>query len=121
MFAYKIIIVINETVHLCSEGGWRSERALLPGDSKRPPLRVVAIEDPWDTLVGVDSQLSKMGGREWRDTCKHTQPPVHDDCACPELLNPSHQRLVGELSPIVCLQERAVLKEDINKQKRDIS
>ena len=44
------------------------------------------------------------------------RPPVHDDCACPELLNPSH-RLVGELSPIVCLQERgrAVLEEDIHQ------
>ena len=45
------------------------------------------------------------------------RPPVHDDCACSELLNPSHQRLVGELSPVVCLQERwrAVLEEDIHQ------
>ena len=44
-------------------------------------------------------------------------PSVHDDCACPELLNPSHQQLVGELSPIVCLQERgrAVLEKDIHQ------
>ena len=44
------------------------------------------------------------------------RPPVHDDCACPEALNPSHQRLVGELSLIVCLLERGrpVLEEDIH-------
>ena len=32
------------------------------GDSTRPAQRVVAIEDLWDTLVGVHSQLSH-GGR----------------------------------------------------------
>ena len=33
------------------------------GDSKHPPQRVVAIEDLWDTLVGVHNQLSH-GGRQ---------------------------------------------------------
>ena len=33
------------------------------GDSTRPAQRVVAIEDLWDTLVGVHSQLSH-GGRQ---------------------------------------------------------
>ena len=33
------------------------------GGSTRPAQRVIAIEDLWDTLVGVDSQLSH-GGRQ---------------------------------------------------------
>ena len=37
------------------------------GDSKRPPLRVVAIEDLWGTLVDVHGQVGQ-GGRQRMDT-----------------------------------------------------
>ena len=38
------------------------------GDSKLPPLRVVAIEDLWSTLVDVHSQVGRGGRREWLHT-----------------------------------------------------
>ena len=37
------------------------------GDSKRPPLRVVAIEDLWGTLVDVHGQVGHVG-RQRMDT-----------------------------------------------------
>ena len=38
------------------------------GDSKRPSLRIVAVENLWDTLIAVHEQVCHGGGPEWRNT-----------------------------------------------------
>ena len=35
--------------------------------SKRPSLRVEAVEDLWGTLMGVHEQVCRGGGPEWRN------------------------------------------------------
>ena len=38
------------------------------GDSKRPSLRVEAVGDLWETLMGVQERYVMGGGPEWRNT-----------------------------------------------------
>ena len=49
------------------------------GDSKRPPLRVVAIEDLWGTLVDVHGQVGH-GGRQRMDTHLRGHGTLYPPC-----------------------------------------
>ena len=37
------------------------------GDSKRPSLRVVAVEALWETLMDAYEQMCRGGGPDWRN------------------------------------------------------
>ena len=78
------------------------------GDSKRPSLRVVAVEDLRETLIGVHEQVCHGGQTRMEKylvehvlevsisplqtplVLRMAWPAVHDLCALPEFINPGH-------------------------------
>ena len=58
----------EEGTFLCTEE-WRCECVILSGEGdgshQAALLRVVAVEDLWETLMGAQEQVCHGGGPEW--------------------------------------------------------